>query len=74
MLHGDDIPEGATQPEQGVDAIAMAWEAYGQLKELARSEAGDDTVYIFSIGCFQGGTAGSAFSKSAISPASYSPA
>ncbi len=47
----------ATQPEQGVDAIAMAWEAYGQLKELARSEAGDDTVYIFSIGCFQGGTA-----------------
>ena len=47
----------ATLPEQGVDAIAMAWEAYGLLKELARREAGEKTVYIFSINCFQGGTA-----------------
>lgn len=47
----------ATLPEQGVDAIAMAWEAYGALKAIAAAEAGVDTVYIFSMNYFHGGTA-----------------
>lgn len=47
----------ATLPEQGVDAIAMAWEAYGALKAIAAAEAGADTVYIFGMNYFHGGTA-----------------
>lgn len=46
----------ATIPEAGVDAIAMAHEAYTKLKETAKEEAGDRT-YIWSVGTFQGGTA-----------------
>ena len=47
----------ATLPEQGVDAIAMAWEAYAALKQIAAEEAGADTRYIFGINYFHGGTA-----------------
>lgn len=47
----------ATLPEQGVDAIAMAWEAYGALQEIAAQEAGEDTIYIFGMNYFHGGTA-----------------
>ena len=47
----------ATLPEQGVDAIAMAWEAYGALKQIAADEAGTDTIYIFGMNYFHGGTA-----------------
>ena len=47
----------ATRPEEGVDAIAMAVEAYGALKEIAAEEAGKDTVYIFGMNYFHGGTA-----------------
>lgn len=47
----------ATLPEQGVDAIAMAWEAYGALQEIAAQEAGADTIYIFGMNYFHGGTA-----------------
>ena len=46
----------AATPEKGVDAIAMAVEAYSALKELIAQEAGD-RMYIFGINCFQGGTA-----------------
>lgn len=45
----------ATKPEQAVDAIAMAHEAYGRLKEMAAKAAGDKT-YIWSVGTFHGGT------------------
>lgn len=47
----------ATLPEQGVDAIAMAWEAYGALRRIAAREAGENTVYIFGMNYFHGGTA-----------------
>lgn len=47
----------ATLPEQGVDAIAMAWEAYEALKTIAAQEARPDTVYIFGVNYFHGGTA-----------------
>lgn len=47
----------ATLPEQGVDAIAMAWEAYGELKKIAAAEAAEDTIYIFGMNYFHGGTA-----------------
>ena len=47
----------ATLPEQGVDAIAMAWEAYHLLKQIAAEEAGSDTDYIFGMNYFHGGTA-----------------
>ena len=47
----------ATLPEQGVDAIAMAWEAYGELKKIAAAEASQDTIYIFGMNYFHGGTA-----------------
>jgi len=39
-----------------VDAIAMAWEAYGKLKETVARIAGAEP-YIWSVGTFQGGTA-----------------
>jgi len=44
----------ATMPEKGVDAIAMAVESYGLLKEMVRQEAGEQP-YIWSVGVFQGG-------------------
>lgn len=47
----------ATLPEQGIDAIAMAWEAYGALREIAAQEAGENTIYIFGMNYFHGGTA-----------------
>ena len=45
----------ATFPENGVDAIAMAVEAYGAMKAAVREEAGDNTRYIWSVGHFTGG-------------------
>ena len=47
----------AAMPEKGVDAIAMAVEAYGTLKRIAAEEAGDGTPCIFGINCIRGGTA-----------------
>ena len=47
----------ATLPEEGVDAIAMAWEAYDVLKRIAAEEAGTETKYIFGMNYFHGGTA-----------------
>ena len=44
----------ATRPADGVDAIAMASEAYVQLRSMVQEEAGD-TTYIWSVGRFQGG-------------------
>lgn len=46
----------ATLPHGGVDAIAMAYEAYGRMKELVAKCAGDKP-YIWSVGTFRGGTA-----------------
>ena len=43
-------------PEKGVDAIAMAVEAYGELKRIIAEEAGE-RLYIFGINCLNGGTA-----------------
>lgn len=46
----------ATIPDGGVDAIAMAYRAYGQLQQIIKELAkGED--YIWSVGTFQGGTA-----------------
>ena len=47
----------ATLPEQGIDAIAMAWQAYADLKQIAAEEAGTQTRYIFGMNYFHGGTA-----------------
>lgn len=44
----------ATMPEGGVDAIAMAAEAYGKLKAIVKEEA-QGARYIWSVGRFQGG-------------------
>ena len=46
----------AASPEKGVDAIAMAVEAYGALKQAIAEEAGD-RLHIFGINCLGGGTA-----------------
>ena len=46
----------ATNPQNGVDAIAMAVEAYTRLKEMVKEEAGD-RPYIWSVGQFAGGEA-----------------
>lgn len=51
-FHG--ITSHATLPEAGVDAVAMAVESYGRLKEMVKQEAGDRT-YIWSVGHFAGG-------------------
>lgn len=51
-FHG--ISSHATLPENGVDAIAMAVEAYGKLKEMVKHEAQNRT-YIWSVGQFTGG-------------------
>lgn len=44
----------ATLPQFGVDANAMAVEAYQKLKEMVEAEAGD-TAYIWSVGRISGG-------------------
>lgn len=46
----------AAYPEGGADAIAMAHEAYGELKEMIKKEAGSSR-YIWSVGKLSGGTA-----------------
>lgn len=51
-FHG--LTSHATLPEKGIDAVAMAVEAYGALKEMVRQEAGN-RPYIWSVGVFQGG-------------------
>ena len=47
----------ATRPEEGVDAIAMAVEAYTELQKIAAAEASEDTIYIFGMNYLHGGTA-----------------
>lgn len=47
----------ATLPEEGIDAVAMAWEAYRELKQIAAEEAGTENRYIFGINYIHGGTA-----------------
>lgn len=44
----------AALPEFGIDAVAMAVEAYGKMKEMVAREA-DGAKYIWSVGRFQGG-------------------
>jgi len=46
----------ATLPENGVDAIQMALEAWNGMKAIVAEEVGD-RKYIFSLGYFHGGTA-----------------
>ena len=46
----------ATLPEQGIDAIQMALKAQAGMKKIVEEEVGD-RVYIWSLGCFHGGTA-----------------
>lgn len=46
----------ATLPEQGIDAIQMALKAQEGMKKIVEEEVGD-RVYIWSLGCFHGGTA-----------------
>jgi amidohydrolase len=52
QFHG--LTSHATIPEKGIDAIAMAVEAYNRLKEMVKEEAGD-RPYIWSVGKFAGG-------------------
>ncbi len=44
----------ATLPQYGIDAVAMAVEAYNKMKVMVKEEAGD-LKYIWSVGHFQGG-------------------
>ncbi len=46
----------AAMPETGVDAIAMAVRAWEAMRRAVAEEAGDRR-YIWSVGCFNGGTA-----------------
>ncbi len=46
----------AARPQAGVDAIAMAVKAYGEMRSAVAEEAGDRR-YIWSVGTFHGGTA-----------------
>ena len=52
--HG--LASHATIPENGIDAVAMAVDAYGELKAMVKEEAGD-RPYIWSVGVFEGGEA-----------------
>ena len=45
----------ATDPKQGIDAIAMAVECYNRLKAMVSEEAGE-LPYIWSVGTIRGGT------------------
>ena len=49
-------PAHASMPQLGVDAVAMAVRAYEAMKRAVAEEAGDRR-YIWSVGCFHGGTA-----------------
>ena len=51
-FHG--VSSHASLPEKGIDAIAMAVDAYGELKAMVKEEAGDRS-YIWSVGAFQAG-------------------
>lgn len=53
----------ATLPREGVDAIAMATNAYFQMKEAVEAIAGDRR-YIWSVGKISGGTAHNVISDS----------
>lgn len=44
----------AAAPQYGIDAVAMAVEAYGKMKEMVAREAGQNK-YIWCVGRFQGG-------------------
>ncbi|MBQ7037091.1 MAG: amidohydrolase [Clostridia bacterium] len=44
----------AALPEYGIDAVAMAVEAYNKMKAMVKEEAGE-LKYIWSVGHFQGG-------------------
>ena len=44
----------AALPQYGIDAVAMAVEAYNKMKAMVKEEAGD-LKYIWSVGRFQGG-------------------
>ncbi len=46
----------AARPQAGIDAIAMAVKAYGEMRSAVAEEAGDRR-YIWSVGAFHGGTA-----------------
>ena len=46
----------ASMPDMGVDAVAMAVRAYEAMKRVVAEEAGERR-YIWSVGCFNGGTA-----------------
>ena len=46
----------AARPEAGIDAIAMAVKAYGEMRRAVAEEAGKRR-YIWSVGAFHGGTA-----------------
>ncbi len=46
----------AARPQAGIDAIAMAVKAYGEMRSAVAEEAGDRR-YIWSVGTFHGGTA-----------------
>ena len=46
----------ATRPQGGVDAIRMAYEAYGALDRAVKEEAGEER-YIWNVGVVKGGTA-----------------
>ena len=52
QFHG--LTSHATIPEKGIDAIAMAVESYGKLKDMVKEEAAGQP-YIWSIGVFKGG-------------------
>jgi amidohydrolase len=52
QFHG--LTSHATIPEKGIDAIAMAVESYGRLKDMVKEEAAGQP-YIWSIGVFKGG-------------------
>ncbi len=52
----------AAAPETGVDAIAMAVQAYGAMKQAVANEAGG-RPYIWSVGTFRGGTAHNVISE-----------
>ena len=60
----------ATMPENGVDAIAMAYQAVGEMKSIAARIAGNKT-YIFSVGYFHGGTAHNVISDKCVLKISF---
>lgn len=52
--HG--VTSHASLPEKGIDAVAMAVDAYGELKKMVAQEA-DGRPYIWQVGVFKGGEA-----------------